>query len=216
MEIFKYENKYLFLMDKPSINFFMINFILLFSIISFTLIVFELHRFAFVFELMLLLVFISLFAFAMFIIYHNKKWGWTLLGVTLILLLVNTFFIFLLSRRFETAHLTTVLFSLAGLAITFVNLRGTTKEPEILVEESDKAKEYYPYIDKMEPELKEVHESGIEKTFTPGKFIASKNANKFHTAKCDWAKRISKENQLWFNSEEEAKAQGFEADKCVS
>ena len=203
-------------MDKPSINFFIMNFILLFSIISFTLIVFELHRFAFVFGLMLLLVFISLFAFAMFIIYYNKKWGWTLLGITLILLLVNTFFIFLLTRRFETAHLTTVLFSLAGLGITFVNLRGATKEPEISVEESDKAKEYYPYIDKMEPELKEIHEPSIEKTFTPGKFIASKNANKFHTAKCDWAKRISKENQLWFNSEEEAKAQGFEADKCIS
>jgi hypothetical protein len=203
-------------MDKPSLSFFVMNFILLFAVISFILIVFDLHRFAFVFELMLLLVFISLFAFAMFIIYHNKKWGWTLLGAALILLLVNTFFIFLLTRRFETTHLTTVLFSLAGLVITFINLKSVPKEPESLVEEFEKTKDYYPYIDKMEPELKEIHEPKIEKTFTPGKFIASKKANKFHIAKCDWAKRISKENQLWFNSEDEAKAQGFEADKCVS
>ena len=59
-------------------------------------------------------------------------------------------------------------------------------------------------------------ESKIEKTFVPGKFVASKKANKFHVAKCDWAKRISKANQILFNSEEEAKSQGFEADRCVS
>ncbi len=204
-------------MEKPSISFFAMNFILLFTLIGFILIVFGLHRFAFVFELMTLLIFIFLLAFSMFVIHHNKKWGWTILGSTLILLLVNTFFIIFLTRAFDTTHITVIFFSVFGLVVTLFNLRETSQES--ISEIEDKAKDYYPYIDKMESE-KEVEikkeEPKIEKTFTPGKFIASKNANKFHAAKCDWAKKISKENQLWFNSEEEAKAQGFEADKCVS
>lgn len=200
-------------MEKLNISFFAINFILLFAIIGFILVAFELHRFAFVFELMLLLIFIFVFIFAMFAIYHNKKWGWTILGATLILLLVNLFFIFLFTGVFETAHLTALIFSVTGLAVTLLNLR-TAKEHEANEEEYGKAKDYYPYIDKMEPG--KVDEQNISKTFTPGKYIASKKANKYHIAKCDWAKKISKENQLWFDSEEDAKAQGFEADVCVA
>ena len=205
-------------MEKPSISFFVMSFILLFMLISFILIVFDLHRFAFVFELMLLLIFIFFIAFAMFVIYHNKKWGWTILGATLILLLLNTFFIFLLTRTFETAHITTISFSAAGLLVAVLNLRGTTKklDKHEVEEQHEKSKDYYPFIDKMEPGEPRDEAPHIEKTFVPGKFVASKKANKFHIAKCDWAKRISSQNQLWFNSQQEAKAQGFEADQCVS
>lgn len=202
-------------MEKNLISFFAINFILLFAVISFILIVFDLHRFAFVFELMLLLIFIFLFTFSMFVISRNKKWGWTVLGATLILMLVNVFFIILLKRTFETTHLTTIVFSTLGLLVALVNLKEPRYEETEAKEEYEKTQEYYPYIDKMEPEREIKKESKIEKTFTPGKFIASKKANKFHSPKCDWAKRISKENQLWFNSKEEAEKQGFTADRCI-
>ena len=205
-------------MEKPSISFFVTGFILLFALISFILVVFDLHRLAFVFELMLLLIFIFLLAFAMFVVYHNKKWGWTILGATLIILLLNLFFVFLLTRTFETIHITTMLFSVAGLVVALLNLRGTAKEPDESYSDMqhEKSKDYYPYIDKMEPQEAAVERPNIEKTFVPGKFVASKKANKFHVAKCDWAKRISSQNQLWFNSEQEAKAHGFEADQCVA
>lgn len=204
-------------MEKPSISFFAMSLILLFAVISFILIVFDLHRFVFVLELMLLLVFIFLFAFAMFAIAYNKKWGWTMLGATLILLMLNTFFIFLITKTFETPHITTITFSIAGLALALLSLRGAQK-PHDAGGQYERGGDYYPYIDKMEPEVQNYgvnEEPKIEKTFTPGKFLASRKANKFHVAKCDWAKRISKSNQIWFNSEEEAKAQGFEADKCI-
>lgn len=203
-------------MAKPSTSFFVMNLILLFVITGFILIVFDLQRFAFVIELTALLVFIFLLAFGMFVVYNNKKWGWTILGAALILLLVNTFFIFLLTRTFETAHMTTIFFSVVGLVVTFLNLRPVQEELESQTEGDEKSKEYYPYIDKIEPEETSTIEANVEKTFTPGKFIASSKANKFHSPKCDWAKRISKENHLWFNSKEEAEARGFEADKCVS
>lgn len=129
------------------------NLILLFVAISFVLVVFDLHRFAFVFELMLLLIFMFLLAFAMFAIYHNKKWGWTILGATLVLVIADTLFIFLLTGAFETAHITTIFFSVLGLIVALLNLKGTVRESEKSgIEEFEKAKDYYPYIDKMEPE----------------------------------------------------------------
>jgi hypothetical protein len=96
----------------------------------------------------------GLITFAMFVIYHNKKWGWTILGATLILLLFNTFFIVLLTGTFDTPHLTIAVFSVVGLLITLFNLRESA-QPEIEAEDSTKAMDYYPYIDKMEPEIKQ-------------------------------------------------------------
>ena len=202
-------------MERPNISFFAMCLILLFAAISFIFIVFDLHRFAFVIGLMTLLVIVSVFIFSMFIVYHNKKWGWTILGAGLILLLVDVIFVLIFTRTFETAHMTTISFSVLGLLIAFLNLRGSRRESGKAGYE--KAENYYPYIDKMEvKEDKEPKaEPQVEKTFTPGKYIASKKANKFHVAKCDWASRIGKANQVWFNSIEEAKTKGFEADKCV-
>ena len=198
-------------MERPPTSFFAMIFAMLFVVIGFILIVFGIHRFAFVFELGILLMLIFLIAFALLVIYHNKKWGWTILSAVLILLLVDVFFIYLLTGIFDTAYLTTVVFSVIGLGISLISLREPKqKQGGSEIGEYEKAKDYYPFIDKMEPE------AGIEKTFTPGKFIASKKANKFHVPKCDWAKRIGKQNQLWFNSKEEAESKGFEADKCVA
>ena len=198
-------------MGRFSISFFAINFILLFVGVSFVLAVFELGRLAFVLELGVLLVLIAATAFAVFSVYHGKKWGWTLIGANLVVVLANILFIYVIKGLFETAHITAVLFSMAGIITAFLNLRG---EKQIAPVHNKKAEDYYPYIDKMEPEA--AKEPSIEKTFTPGKFVASKKANKFHAAKCDWAKKIGIENQIWFNSREEAEGKGFEADKCIS
>lgn len=199
-------------MEKPPLSFFAMSFILLFVLVSLIFAVFDLHRFAFVFELGILLVLLALFAFAMLAVYSNRLWGWTLMSALLILVLINLLFIYLITGTFETAHLTAVVFSIAALAISLLSLREPRNGHEGKeIEEYEKAKDYYPFIDKMEP----VEEPKVEKTFTPGKFVASKKAGKFHAPKCDWAKRIEKENQLWFNSEQDAIASGFKADKCV-
>ena len=200
-------------MERSSLSFLAMIFILLFGLIGFILVVFDLHRFAYVFELMLLLIFIFIFAFAMFAAYNGRKWGWTMLAAALMLLLVNLFFIFLLTGIFETSHLTTLFFSVIGIIVALLNLRPS-KNYGAREGEYGKTKDYYPYIDKMEPVQKA--EESVTKTFIPGKYIASKKAGRFHVAKCDWAKKISRENQLWFDSEEEAKSQGFVADVCVS
>lgn len=198
-------------MEKP-ISFFAMNIILLFAAIGFIFVVFELHRFAFVFELMLLLVLFALFVFAMSAVYNDKQWGWTIAGAALILLIANLFIIYLYTGIFETAHLTALIFSATGIMAAMLQLRAGKHGK--YVEEPEKSRQYYHYLDKMEPG--KADEGAISKEFTPGKYIASKKAGKYHVARCDWAKKINSENQLWFGSEEEAKAQGFEADKCVA
>ena len=203
------------MMGRPSISFFAMNFILLFIVVSFILMIFDLHRFAFVFELGMGLVLIFFLAFSMFAAYNSQKWGWTIIGAALILLIINTLLISFAAKTFDTENITIIFFSVIGALIALFNLRGTAEEDDgSEIEDYEKTKDYYPYIDKMEP-AHEKKEPSMEKTFTPGKFIASKKANKFHSPKCDWAKRISSQNQLWFNSREEAEAKGLEADQCV-
>lgn len=45
-----------------------------------------------------------------------------------------------------------------------------------------------------------------------GKFVASKNGKVYHWPWCPWAQKIKPENQIWFNSEEEAKKAGYARD----
>jgi len=42
-----------------------------------------------------------------------------------------------------------------------------------------------------------------------GKYVASKNGDKYHAPWCPGAQRIKAENQIWFNSKEEAELAGY-------
>lgn len=198
-------------MAKPSLRFFAMNFVLLFAVVGFTFVVFDLSGFMFASELLLLLAFIFLLAFGMFMAYHNKKSGWALLSLTLLFLLLDVSFILLMTEKSGAALLATTAFSTAGFAIALLNIVTGFKHYEGKTEEFEDRKEYYARAEKIKPE----EEPNIEKTFIPGKFIASRKSNKFHIAKCDWAKRVSRENQIWFSSREDAETKGFQADRCV-
>src|SRR3989344_1374665 len=165
-------------MEKPGMSFLAMNFILLFAVIGFIIVVFKLGGFAFVFELMLLLVFIFLLAFAMFSVYHNKKWGWTILGAALTLLLLDAFFIALLTGEFGTSHIATIVFSVIGLLVVLLNLRRDKESDEPAVEDRhEHTEDYYP-IDKKEhekqpekskEELKQEIKEEIKKEMEEGK-----------------------------------------------
>ncbi|MDA8596956.1 hypothetical protein N9L26_01325 [Candidatus Pacebacteria bacterium] len=42
-----------------------------------------------------------------------------------------------------------------------------------------------------------------------GKFVGSKNSDKYHLPWCSGAKRIKEENQVWFANEAEARSKGY-------
>lgn len=55
----------------------------------------------------------------------------------------------------------------------------------------------------------------VEKHISPGKYVASSQSNLYHEAKCDWAKKIKKERQIWFREKEEAWENGYKRHSCV-
>ena len=67
----------------------------------------------------------------------------------------------------------------------------------------------------IEKEKTRSSEKTVTKTFTPGKYIASKTGTKFHSPKCDWGKRVKKINAVWFNSKEDARKAGYKSDDCI-
>jgi len=64
-------------------------------------------------------------------------------------------------------------------------------------------------------EAKEKSESSIVKEYSPGKYLASTTGKKYHSPKCDFAKKIPKANRVWFNSIEDAKKKGYGPCKCI-
>ena len=220
-------------METPRLSYFAMIVILLLTVVSFIFVVFDLRGIGFVFELALLLAFMFLLSFAMFLLYYRRRGSWGIIGSVLVVLIFDTLMIALFMRKFSTSYALATLFAIIGLIVVLYSYLTAPKEPEYVEKQYDKSKYYYPFIDKAEApseskeeikqevkqevksELKaEQKTANVETTFTPGKFVASKNASKFHIPRCVWANNINKENQVWFNSKAEAIAKGYSEHKC--
>ena len=88
------------------------------------------------------------------------------------------------------------------------------KRSEKEVVESEKVENVETETEEKEKFVEEKDEE-IKTNFSPGKYIASETGKKYHIPKCDWAKKISKKNIVWFDDEQEAKKKGYEACKCI-
>lgn len=236
IEIFKKGRENLTNMEAPRLGYFAMIFVLLLTVIGFIFVVFDLRGVAFAFELALLLAFMFLLSFAMFGLYHYRRGNWGIIGAILVVLIFDTLIISLFKGVFSTSYALTILFAIIGLVIVLYSYLTAPKEPEYVEKQYDKSKYYYALIDKeskeevieeLKPEIKkevkqevkselkaEQNAASMEKTFTPGKFVASKNGSKFHIPRCVWANNINKENQVWFNSKADAVAKGFSEHKC--
>lgn len=49
----------------------------------------------------------------------------------------------------------------------------------------------------------------IQNDMSKNKLVGSINSNIYHHPDCPWAKKISPTNQIWFDSEEEARKAGY-------
>lgn len=52
-------------------------------------------------------------------------------------------------------------------------------------------------------------------TAEKGTFVSSRSGTKYYWPWCSWAQRIKPENQVWFKSEDEAKAAGYSPSVCI-
>ena len=172
-------------------SFFIMNIVLLVVFLGLINAIFDLHRLLFYAEFILLGVLMLAALIAVALIYSELRFGWTLMSFVFVIILIDLFFIYLVGAPNLNLLLQMGIVSLVGFVISLANMQA----PE-------EAKE-------------ETAEPNVKSEFKPGKYVASKTGAKFHAPKCDWAKKIKKKNQVWFNSAEEAKKAGYKTDDCV-
>lgn len=81
-------------------------------------------------------------------------------------------------------------------------------------------------LDKTEPKVEIVYDEDVKDAkkvdeentvkHSPGKYVASKSSNVYHEPKCDWAKKIKKDRQLWFPDKKDAQKKGYRKHSCVN
>ena len=147
-------------------------------------------------ELFLLTLFLIIALIMVLGMYSKKSWAYVLGALFFIAYLVNLFYVYFGLVRGKLSLVVFAVSSLAAALGFLISIVG--------IGSKDEAKEEI----KVEP-------YDYESKFEPGKYIASKNAAYYHAPKCDWAKKISKRNIVWLESEEEARKKGLKKHSCL-
>tara|TARA_Y100000310_G_C20669399_1_gene809391 strand:- start:633 stop:1301 length:669 start_codon:yes stop_codon:yes gene_type:complete len=86
------------------------------------------------------------------------------------------------------------------------------KEAEVVEEKVVKAK-----VTEKKPVKKTTVKNVVKKkaVHSPGKYVASTGGSVYHEPKCDWAKRIVKKRQVWFDDKRSANKKGYRGHSCV-
>lgn len=175
-------------MNRNRLTVFAMHIALLVTFLGLINMVFGLHRFAFILEFLILLGLLLVGIIAAIGISHNMKWAWILLTLFFGFAFLDMLFIRAIAIKEIAYFLHLLVVAVAGFFISLFSI---------------------------EKEKTRSGEKTVTKTFTPGKYIASKTGTKFHSPKCDWAKKVKKSNAVWFNNKEEAIKAGYKADDCV-
>ena len=155
--------------------------------------IFNLHGIAFILEFLILLALVLAAIIAAVGISTSQRWAWILLTSFFAFVFLDMIFIKLISTQKPEMFLYLLVVAIAGFFISLFSIETKRKE---IAEGKKEAK-------------------SVEKSFKPGKYIASRTGKKFHAPKCDWAKKVKKENAVWFDSKEDAMNAGYKADDCV-
>lgn len=187
-------------MAKGKIGGFLVHTIILVILfLSLINIIFSFHAKMLIGEVLLLMFFILVALVSM-----AGKLGannWSNRGLLLLywLNLANFVFIWWIDSRIPSG---TIILTIIGFLIAAVTFKT--------YEEEDDFEDNFEEIQAPKEESPTVTSS-----FEPGKYVTSKTGKKFHIPKCDWAKRIKKSSQVWFNDKELAKQKGYKACDCV-
>ena len=169
---------------------FVIYVILLITFLGLINTIFDLHRFAFYGESLILLGLFLVALISAIGINADSRWAWILLNIFFIFVFLDMIFINAITTLKNPYFLHLLIVAGTGFFISFFNIAGKK-------------------VDKTAEEK-------VEKSFKPGKYIASKSGTKYHAPKCDWAKKVKKKNAVWFDSKEEAQKAGYKNDDCVN
>ncbi len=157
--------------------------ILLITFLGLINMIFNLHRFAFIIEFLILLGLTLVGVVSAIGINDDSRWAWILLTLFFVFILLDMLFIKAISTEKILFFSQLIVVAIVGF---FISLFSVEKE-----------------------KIEELEEEPIKKTFKPGKFVASKTGTKFHAPKSEWGKKIKKKNAVWFDSKEEAIQAGY-------
>ncbi|HZX45016.1 MAG TPA: hypothetical protein VFF28_05020 [Candidatus Nanoarchaeia archaeon] len=180
-------------MGELKLSFFAVDVILLVVFLGLTRTVFRLSGIGFVLELLALIILLFAAFIALVPAYSGSRGGWGFLAIVFAVIFIDLLFIFLATGRAGTAFTGALLFSALGLLVSVLNVRK--KEKPVMYEEKPAHEEVYT-------------------NFEPGKYVASKTGTTYHAPKCEWALKIKKKNQIWFDDEKEAKKR-FSPHSCI-
>jgi len=119
---------------------------------------------------------------------------------------------------FDRLYFVLLLISLVGLLMSFPQKRKekkrefanpVTNEPASVVFDNT------PKVEIVHDEPKKEKETN-KAQHSPGKYLASQRSNIYHEPKCDWAKKIKKDRQLWFPDKKDAQKKGYRKHSCVN
>lgn len=184
-------------MGEAKFSFFIIDVILLVVFLGLTRIIFNLSGKGFLLELLALLILIFISFIALIPAYSGSKSGWGFLTGVFVLVLLNLLVLYIRTGMSGKLYLGTLFFAALGFVISVVNIKEDEEDEE----------DYEEPVPEEKPE--EVYTN-----FEPGKYVASKTGASYHIPKCDWAEKIKKKNQVWFDDEKEAKKK-YKAHSCV-
>lgn len=177
--------------DKNIISFIVMDIILAIVFIGLILLIFELHRFFLIGEVIILAILVIISFVSLIAVFNGIKWGWAILSLSFAIILIDLLIIYFATRTIGTTFFITMVLTAIGFILSVINI-GEKKIEEL--EET-------------------IEEPSTE--FIPGKYISSKRAAYYHIPKCDWAQKIKKKNQVWFDSQEEAKKKGLKKHSCL-
>lgn len=182
--------------------------------LSLILTIFDMSGASFLLSLAFLLGTMVFSSIAMGGAYRNKRWGWVLVMLSCLIILLFSYVVYL-KQGVVQYHTVMLAASIILFVIALVNIgladsgRQRKRSPKVNV---------YQDMEKIEPYyegLAAANTAVPKKKASKGKFVASKMAKTFHTANCDWVDNIKRRNKIWFDSAVSAKRAKFKPHECV-
>lgn len=139
---------------------------------------------------------------------YTRRWGQPLLFLVFLFYLGNLILIWYFK---DLLYLTLLVLAVMGFVLNLLPpARKSPSKPKV---EELHSMVFDEPAKKEAPPAKEIK---AEVKFSPGKYVASRNSNVYHEPKCDWAKKIIKDRQVWFADRKAALDKGYKKHSCVA
>ncbi len=139
---------------------------------------------------------------------YTRRWGQPVLFLVFLFYLLNLVLIWYFK---DTLYLTLLVLAVVGFVLS---LLPPARKPALPAAPEELHSMVFDEPVKKE-EKATTTERKAEVKFSPGKYVASRNSNVYHEPKCDWAKKITKDRQVWFAEKKEALDKGYRKHSCV-